>query len=144
MFLNVSVNPEIGDSHPLGALPVGTIVHNVEERPGIGGGLVRAAGCGAMVLQLLKDGVVIRIPSGREIKLARECRATVGKVGEPATHQSPIGHPKRNRWFGVRPHTGKYTKKDGYNGRKIKGPKPIVTYEKRTAKVYEMFDDRVE
>ncbi|KAH3881695.1 39S ribosomal protein L2, mitochondrial-like [Dreissena polymorpha] len=136
----VPVNPVDGDSHPLGALPIGTIVHNVEEYPDIGGGIARAAGASATIKQKLADSVIIKMPSGREAKLDVRCKATVGKVDVPVTHTKPIGSPNRNRWFGIRPKSGLWHKKTGYNGRKIKPPKPMVVYEKKTQSVMHMFD----
>ncbi|WAR26732.1 RM02-like protein [Mya arenaria] len=138
---DIPINPRVGDSHPVGALPVGTLLHNIEEIPNIGGGLVRAAGSFASIQRRLEDGIVVRLPSGQEAKLDFRCRATIGKVCLPERNLLPIGSAKRSRWFGIRPRSGLFHKKTGYHGRKLSPPKPVVTFEKRTKdRVYEMFD----
>lgn len=74
-----TVRPNEGDAFPLGALPVGTIVHCVEKYPGLGGFLVHAAGTYATVTRRVEDRVIVQLPSKRELSLHQTCMATVGK-----------------------------------------------------------------
>jgi large subunit ribosomal protein L2 len=98
----VDIKP--GNAMPLGAIPVGTIVHNVELKPGAGGKLARAAG---QYVQLVgKDAgyAQIKLMSG-ELRLVRgECMATVGAVSNPDNSNQQIGKAGRSRWLGRRPH----------------------------------------
>jgi large subunit ribosomal protein L2 len=92
-----------GNSMRLFELPVGTLVHNVEMRPGKGGQLVRSAGTFAQLLS--KEGAYchLRLPSG-EIRLIKsECRATIGQVGNLEHENISLGKAGRKRWLGVRP-----------------------------------------
>src|ERR687886_2442760 len=95
----------VGNAMPLAAMPVGTLVHNVELQPGRGAQLGRSAGAGIQLMA--KDGgmATLRLPSG-EMRLVRaECRATVGTVGN-ADHQNiTVGKAGRKRHMGVRPQT---------------------------------------
>ena len=98
----VDIKP--GNAMPLAAIPVGTIVHNVELKPGAGGKVARAAG---QYVQLVgKDAgyAQIKLMSG-ELRLVRgECRATVGAVSNPDNSNQQIGKAGRSRWLGRRPH----------------------------------------
>ena len=98
----VDIKP--GNAMPLAAIPVGTIVHNVELKPGAGGKLARAAG---QYVQLVgKDAgyAQIKLMSG-ELRLVRgECVATVGAVSNPDNSNQQIGKAGRSRWLGRRPH----------------------------------------
>lgn len=92
-----------GNAMMLKEMPVGTLVHNVEMRPGKGGQLVRSAGTFAQLLS--KEGAYchLRLPSG-EIRLIKsECRATIGQVGNADHENISIGKAGRKRWMGVRP-----------------------------------------
>ncbi len=93
-----------GNAMPLSAMPVGTIVHNVELKPGAGGKLARAAG---QYVQLVgKDAgyAQIKLMSG-ELRLVRgECMATVGAVSNPDNSNQQLGKAGRSRWLGRRPH----------------------------------------
>jgi len=93
-----------GNAMPLAAIPVGTIVHNVELKPGAGGKLARAAG---QYVQLVgKDAgyAQIKLMSG-ELRMVRgECIATVGAVSNPDNSNQQIGKAGRSRWLGRRPH----------------------------------------
>jgi large subunit ribosomal protein L2 len=92
-----------GNSMRLFELPVGTLVHNVEMRPGKGGQLVRSAGTFAQLLS--KEGAYchLRLSSG-EIRLIKsECRATIGQVGNLEHENISLGKAGRKRWLGVRP-----------------------------------------
>ena len=94
-----------GNALPLANIPVGTIIHNIELRPGKGGQLVRAAGTGAQLMAKEGDYAHVRFPSG-EVRLIRlECRATIGQVGNAEHENITIGKAGRSRWLGRRPHT---------------------------------------
>ena len=78
---------------PLAAMPVGTLVHNVELQPGRGGQLARSAGAGVQLMAKEGDMATLRLPSG-EMRLVRaECRATVGVSATPTTRTSPWARP---------------------------------------------------
>ena len=98
----VDIKP--GNAMPLTAIPVGTIVHNVELKPGAGGKIARAAG---QYVQLVgKDAgyAQIKLMSG-ELRMVRgECMATVGAVSNPDNSNQQIGKAGRSRWLGRRPH----------------------------------------
>ncbi len=94
-----------GNALPLRYMPVGTVVHNVELRPGQGGKIGRSAG---MAVQLVaKDGdyATLRLPSTEMRRVPLDCRATVGEVGNSEHELIKIGKAGRNRWKGVRPQT---------------------------------------
>ncbi len=93
-----------GNCMPLGNMPVGTIVHNVELKPGAGGQLARAAGSYAQLLGKDADRVVLRLVSGEQRLVRAECRATVGSVSNPDCQNQKLGKAGRNRWLGRRPH----------------------------------------
>ena len=95
----------VGNAMPLAAMPVGTLVHNVELQPGRGGQLARSAGSSIQLMAKEGDMATLRLPSG-EMRLVRaECRATIGVVGN-ADHQNvTVGKAGRKRHMGVRPQT---------------------------------------
>src|SRR6201995_1737096 len=94
-----------GNSLRLASLPPGTVVHNVELRPGRGGQMARAAGAGVQLLAKEGDYVTLRLPSG-EMRMGRaECRATVGSNGNTDHQNVKIGKAGRKRHMGVRPQT---------------------------------------
>lgn len=98
--------PEIkpGNAMPLKFIPVGTIVHNIELKPGKGGQLVKAAGTEAQILGRSGSYVQVRLPSG-EMRLVHErCMATIGKVGLAEHELVKLGKAGRTRWLGWRPH----------------------------------------
>ncbi|XP_046339473.2 39S ribosomal protein L2, mitochondrial-like [Haliotis rufescens] len=126
----IAVRGQEGDAHPVGALPIGTLVHNLETFPGEGGIFARAAGTSAQVVRKLGDQCVLRLPSKREIAVAADCMATIGRVSNVDHDKEIIGSAGRARWFGVRPKSGLWHRKTGYNGRKIKPPKALKVYNK--------------
>jgi len=94
-----------GNALPLRYIPVGSVVHNVELKPGAGGKLARGAG---MSVQLVaKEGVhaTLRLPSTEMRRVPIDCRATLGEVGNSEHELTSIGKAGRNRWKGVRPQT---------------------------------------
>jgi len=94
---------KVGNALPLENIPVGTIIHNIELKPGKGGQLVRAAGAQAQLLG--KDGgyVTVRLNSGEVRMIRKECRATIGQVGNVDHELVRIGKAGRARWLGRRP-----------------------------------------
>ena len=94
---------KVGNAMPLRYMPVGTMVHNIELRPGQGGKVARSAG---MAVQLVaKEGAyaTLRMPSSEMRRVPIDCRATVGEVGNAEHELIKIGKAGRNRWKGVRP-----------------------------------------
>ncbi|HOU53086.1 MAG TPA: 50S ribosomal protein L2 [Myxococcota bacterium] len=92
-----------GNALPLKNIPQGTLVHNIELKPGAGGQLVRSAGTSAQVMALEGGYALLRMPSGELRKVREECRATIGDVSNPDHENVSIGKAGRNRWRGVRP-----------------------------------------
>lgn len=92
-----------GNSLPISSIPVGTVVHNVELKPGRGGQLVRSAGSSAQLLAKEGDYAQVRLPSG-EVRLVRqECYATIGQVGNVEHSNIKLGKAGRKRHMGIRP-----------------------------------------
>ncbi len=98
----VDIKP--GNAMPLSAIPVGTIVHNVELKAGAGGKMARSAGTYAQLVGKDSGYAQVKLQSG-ELRLVRsECMATVGAVSNPDNMNQSIGKAGRNRWLGRRPH----------------------------------------
>ena len=94
---------KIGNTLPLANIPVGTIIHNVELKPGKGGQLCRAAGNGAQLMAKEDEYAQVRLPSGEVRKIRMECRATIGEVGNLEHELINIGKAGRTRHMGIRP-----------------------------------------
>ncbi|RMF72868.1 MAG: 50S ribosomal protein L2 [Acidobacteria bacterium] len=94
----------VGNCLPLARIPLGTMVHNVELRPGKGGQLVRSAGASAQILAKEGRYAQLRLPSGEVRSVLIDCRATVGQVGNADHGNVSIGKAGRSRWLGKRPH----------------------------------------
>jgi large subunit ribosomal protein L2 len=94
-----------GNALPLRYIPVGSVVHNVELKPGAGGKIAR--GAGASVQLVAKEGAyaTLRLPSTEMRRVPIDCRGTVGEVGNAEAELISIGKAGRNRWKGVRPQT---------------------------------------
>ena len=98
------VEPKVGNTMPLGAIPLGLTVHNVELKAGYGGQLARGAGT-AIQLQAREGGFAnLRLPSGEIRRVSISCRATIGQVGNLEYQHVSLGKAGRNRWLGRRPH----------------------------------------
>jgi large subunit ribosomal protein L2 len=92
-----------GNSLPLKMIPVGTLVHNLEVKPGKGAQLARSAGSFAQLVAKEGDYATVRLPSG-EVKLVHlSCRATIGQVGNIEHENITVGKAGRSRWMGIRP-----------------------------------------
>jgi large subunit ribosomal protein L2 len=99
-----SVEPKVGNCMPLGAIPAGLEVHNIEMTAGQGGKMVRGAGSAARIVAKEGDWVTIVLPSGEMRMVRRECRATIGRLGNPDHQNISIGKAGRMRHRGRRPH----------------------------------------
>jgi len=97
--------PDVGNTLKLADLPLGTIVHNIELRPGQGAVLARSAGAYAQLTS--RDGkyAIIKLPSGETRMILTSCRATVGTVSNPDHDLEKSGKAGRSRWLGRRPRT---------------------------------------
>ena len=94
---------KVGNALPIANIPVGTIIHNIELKPGKGAQLVRAAGNGAQLMAKEGDYAQVRLPSG-EVRMVRSnCRATIGEVGNEEHGNIHIGKAGRKRHMGIRP-----------------------------------------
>jgi large subunit ribosomal protein L2 len=93
----------VGNCLPLRNIPAGTMVHNIELRPGKGGQMVRSAGGAAQLLAKEGDYAQLRLPSGEVRKVFLDCIATVGQVGNLDHENVTIGKAGRKRWRGIRP-----------------------------------------
>ncbi len=99
------IAPEVGNALPLGEIPLGTIIHNIELRPGQGGSMARSAGTFAQLAAREGNYVVLRLPSGETRMVLTTCRATVGAVGNSDHGLEKSGKAGRSRWLGRRPRT---------------------------------------
>jgi large subunit ribosomal protein L2 len=97
------IAPEIGNTLPLGEIPLGTIVHNIELYPGKGGAMARSAGTFAQLAAREGKYVVLRLPSGETRMVLTTCRATIGAVGNSDHALEKSGKAGRSRWLGRRP-----------------------------------------
>ncbi|RXN17885.1 39S ribosomal mitochondrial [Labeo rohita] len=142
-----------GDSHPLGALPVGTLVNNLELYPGKGAQYIRAAGndanatgtsdsgesvathecflsagtCGVL-LRKVNGTAIVQLPSKHQIQVLETCMVTVGRVSNVDHNKRVIGKAGRNRWLGIRPSSGLWQRKGGWAGRKIRPLPPMKSF----------------
>ena len=94
-----------GYAMKLKAIPIGTIVHNIEMHPGAGGQLARSAGASAQIMGREGKYIILRMPSGEMRYILEECMATIGVVGNEDFINISIGKAGRNRYLGVRPQT---------------------------------------
>jgi large subunit ribosomal protein L2 len=94
-----------GNALPMRYIPVGTVIHNVELKPGAGGKIARGAGMSIQLVAKEGDFATLRLPSTEMRRVAIDCRATVGSVGNAEAELISLGKAGRNRWKGRRPHT---------------------------------------
>lgn len=97
--------PEIGNSLYLSEIPFGTVIHNIELRPGQGAKMARSAGSSAQLMS--RDGkfAIIKLPSGETRMILQTCKATIGMVSNTEHNLEVSGKAGRTRWFGRRPRT---------------------------------------
>ena len=98
------VAPEVGNALPLAEIPLGTLVHNIELRPGAGAVMARSAGAYAQLTAREGNHAVLRLPSGETRMVLVSCRATVGVVSNTDHNLESHGKAGRRRWLGRRPH----------------------------------------
>ena len=98
-----NVDIKVGNTLPIANIPVGTVIHNVELKPGKGGQLVRSAGTGAQILGREDKYVLIRLSSGETRKILGTCRATVGTIGNEDYSLVKVGTAGRTRHKGIKP-----------------------------------------
>ena len=132
----VDVKP--GNAMEIGQVPVGTIVHNVELKPGKGGQIARAAGTYVQVAGRDRGMVIVRLTSGEQRYVRSECMATVGAVSNPDNSNQNLAKAGRNRWLGKRPLTRGVAKNPvdhphgGGEGRTSGGRHPVTPWGKPT------------
>jgi len=122
----IPVRPRVGDAHPLGALPAGTEIFNVEKYLGEETRMCVHGGTHAVVLRRVGDRVIVQTPTNkRQYSLKHECTCVVGRVMEKTPAKYPIGSAQRLRWLGHRPRSGLWQRKTGRFGRKVRRPPPL-------------------
>ena len=132
----VDVKP--GNAMEIGSMPVGTIVHNVELKPGKGGQLARAAGTFVQVVGRDRGMVIIRLNSGEQRYVRGDCMGTVGSVSNPDNQNQNFAKAGRKRWMGVKPLTRGVAKNPvdhphgGGEGRTSGGRHPVTPWGKPT------------
>ena len=113
----------------------------MEREPGNGGGVAKAAGTSAVLTRKVDDACVVKMPSGREMLVSKYCVATYGRVSNIDHNKKHIGSPNRMRWLGIKQRSGKFQKKNGYNGRKMRKRRPIISYHKSVTSTHESFNN---
>ena len=132
----VDVKP--GNAMPLGAAPVGTIVHNVEMKIGRGGQIARSAGSYAQIVARDQGYVTLRLSSGEQRLVHGQCFGTIGAVSNPDHANISLGKAGRSRWLGRRPHNRGVTMNPvdhphgGGEGRTSGGRHPVTPWGKPT------------
>ncbi|MFV2071388.1 MAG: 50S ribosomal protein L2 [Thermoanaerobaculales bacterium] len=99
----VDIRP--ANAMPIGNIPLGTLVHNIELKPGKGGQIVRSAGTSAQIMAKEGKYTTLRMPSGEMRMVLSSCMATIGEVGNSDHNNQNLGKAGRSRWLGVRPQT---------------------------------------
>lgn len=99
------VAPEVGNALPLAKIPLGTIIHNIESKPGMGASIARSAGTFVQIVAREGGYATLKMPSGEMRNVLDKCMATVGAVSNPDHMNESVGKAGRNRWRGRRPRT---------------------------------------
>jgi large subunit ribosomal protein L2 len=99
--VNADIKP--GNALPLSSIPVGTLVHNIELKPGKGGQLVRAAGNSAQLMAKEGQYAQVRLPSGEVRMISLLCKASIGQLSNIENENIKLGKAGRKRWMGIRP-----------------------------------------
>jgi large subunit ribosomal protein L2 len=94
----------VGNALPLRNIPPGTVIHNLELKPGKGAQMVRSAGGSAQLVAKEEEYALVKLPSGETRKISQDCMATIGQVGNLDHENVTIGKAGRSRWLGKRPH----------------------------------------
>jgi large subunit ribosomal protein L2 len=100
-----SIAPEVGNAMAINNIPLGTIIHNIELKPGKGGAMARSAGSYAQIVAREGKYVTVKLPSGEMRMVLATCKATVGTVSNGDHMNVILGKAGRNRWLGRRPRT---------------------------------------
>lgn len=103
IFSGTDADIQVGNTLPIANIPVGTLIHNIELKPGKGGQLARSAGNGAQLMAKEGKYAQVRLPSGEVRKVLMNCRATIGEVGNGDHSNIQIGKAGRKRHMGIRP-----------------------------------------
>lgn len=103
VYSGTGIEPVVGNCMPLGSIPVGLFVHNVELTPGRGGRLGRSAGMQIQLLARDREHATLVLPSGEMRKVPLQCRATIGQIGNLDHQNQSLGKAGRSRWRGRRP-----------------------------------------
>ena len=133
---NADIKP--GNAMAIGAIPVGTLVHNIEMKIGKGGAIARSGGAYAQIVGRDQGYVILRLNSGEQRLVHGECFATVGAVSNPDHMNTSIGKAGRSRWLGRRPHNRGVTMNPidhphgGGEGRTSGGRHPVTPWGKPT------------
>lgn len=97
------IDVKIGNSMPLSVIPIGTIIHNIELKPGKGGSVSKAAGCYSQLVGKDSGYCLVKLQSGEIRMFSQECMATIGSVSNIDNKNITIGKAGRSRWLGIRP-----------------------------------------
>jgi large subunit ribosomal protein L2 len=133
-----SADVKPGNAMPLSAMPVGTIIHNVELKPGKGGQIARSAGAYAQLVGRDQGMAILRLNSGEQRLVSGSCFATVGAVSNPDHGNINLGKAGRSRWLGRKPHNRGVTMNPvdhphgGGEGRTSGGRHPVTPWGKPT------------
>lgn len=140
----------VGNALPLHRIPEGTMIHNIELHPGLGGKLVRSAGATAQLMAKEGDYVQIRMPSGEIRQLPKACAATIGQVGNIEHENRMLGNAGRSRRLGIRPdvrgtamnavdhpHGGGRGRSKGNNQPRSPWNQPAKGYKTRSKKIWD-------
>ena len=103
IFSGEDADIKTGNALPLMSIPMGTVIHNIELKPGRGGQLARSAGAEAQILGREEKYVLVRLSSGEVRLVLGTCRATIGQVGNVEHELIRVGKAGRSRWKGIRP-----------------------------------------
>ena len=95
---------KVGNALPLSDMPLGSFIHNIELHPGQGAKMVRSAGTSAQLIAKEENYVQVKLSSGEVRRVAANCMATIGQVGNPEHENLSSGKAGRSRWLGKRPH----------------------------------------
>lgn len=127
-----------GNAMELGQMPVGTIIHNIEMKPGKGGQIARSAGTYAQLVGRDRGMVIVRLGSGEQRYVRADCMATVGAVSNPDNANQHLAKAGRSRWLGIRPLTRGAAKNPvdhphgGGEGKTAGGRHPVTPWGKPT------------
>ena len=133
-----SADIQPGNSLPLSRIPLGTVVHAIEMKPGKGAQMARSAGTSAQLMAREAGYALLRLPSGELRKVLEDCRATVGSVGNRQHENRKLGKAGRSRWLGRMPHNRGTTMNPvdhphgGGEGRTAGGRHPVTPWGKPT------------